>query len=503
MTIEQKISVIIEDCCAADPSLHGREAELRPIVRALLEAQPDTKFDKDFAARLRKQVLAKAKATPSGASTFFDRLRNLNRNDVFVLGGAALGLVLAVTVASTALVGDKGGGKVALTHVAPSESFRPRPSSGVIALNGGAFGDLHGVASQAQDTGRGSNAGITSAAALTPDAAMAPGMEKMLVRPPQNNYRFVYKGDIAVPGDQVTIYRRVKGFRGGSVAGVTPMVQGIVDLSRLEDPKFQNFSLIDDRDYGYNVYADALEGVVAFSAYWQRWPHPESQCRDEACFLRYRLKPEQLPTDAAAIDIADKFLADYGVSRDGFGAPEVHNEWKAQMAAGEAPDSAYVPETLSVVYPVKIDALTVDEGNGGAGGMTVSVNVRHMRVDGAWGITSNAYESSSYAAESDASRLRSFLEKGGVWGVWQDPEAKTVDIAVGDPTTVLVRVWKYLDDGTGDELFVPALRFPIIDPPSDGAMAGRTAVLVPLAKDAISDSLVGQPMPLTEPVMIK
>jgi len=507
MTTEQKISIIIEDCCAADPSLHGREAELRPIVRALLEAQPDTKFDKNFAARLRKQVLAKAKSTPSGAKTFFDRLKNLNRNDVFVLGGAALGLVLAVTLATTAAIGNKGVKRVELAHVTPQPSMPAGTSAGITSLSDGAFGDLRGASPQQLDAGRGGTMGLASNAVPAPSdpaSAIAPDKLTIMPAPTPVNYRFVYSGEIALPGEKVQVYRRVKGFSGGSPASLFPMVQNVVDLTRLQDPKIQNFSLIDDREFGYNVYVEALEGAVSFSQYWPKWPHPENTCRDEACFEQYRLKPGDMPANDAIVGAAEAFLSDYGIARDAFGAPEVRDDWRQQLAAADgAVDRIYVPENVSVVYPTKIGGMTVDEGNGVSTGMSVTVNVRHMRADGAWGITSNAYESSAYPAETDMDRLRTFIEKGGVWGFWQNPEAETVDVVLGEPATVLVRIWKTRDDGMGEELFVPALRFPIVKPPTDGSLWGRTAVLVPLAKDMLEEGPVGRPMPLMAPDMVR
>src|SRR5512135_3708209 len=154
MTTEQKIAAIIEDCCAIDPAFHGREAELRPLIARLLESQPDTKFDDAFAKRLRDAVLAQAAShAPAPKPTLWDRLRHLKRDDVFVLGGAALGLVLAATLTVSSLSGGAPKGSVQLASVPRSDSFAaPAPEKAgvtVTPLAAGAFGSVAGSGASA------------------------------------------------------------------------------------------------------------------------------------------------------------------------------------------------------------------------------------------------------------------------------------------------------------------------------------------------------------------
>jgi hypothetical protein len=301
------------------------------------------------------------------------------------------------------------------------------------------------------------------------------------------NYRYVYKGDIKAPDKNIDVYRRVKGFAGGMapLAALGKSAIGTVDLTRLDSASLQNFTLTENREFGYMVTVDANEGIVSFGQDWRKWPHPESQCQDDACFQRNRLTAEQMPSDEASIGVADRFLQDYGISRETYGAPEVRGEWRAEYAAATDKASVFLPDSVIVVYPLVIDGKVVDDADGVPTGLMISVNVRHMRVDGMWGLNAGAYERSSYAAETDVKRLRAFVEQGGIWGAWNgDPSAKTVDVELGDPEVVLALTWKSREDGTNDDLYETALRFPVLKPPPDQAWF-RRAVVVPLVKEAL------------------
>lgn len=513
MTTEQKIAAIIEDCCAIDPAFHGREAELRPLIKRLLESQPDTKFDDAFAKRLRDAVLAQAAShAPAAKPSFWERLRHLKRDDVFVLGGAALGLVLAVVLTVSSLSIGAPKGSIQLAAVPRSDSFAapaPAPVTGITVtpLASGAFGSVagSGVSAGGAQTatgpgfGRGGGGGGIAAAPVAQPSAAGGKVAVMPIDYQPINYRFVYKGELSAPDASVDVYRRVKGFAGGSVplAALGKISAGTVDLTGLETAALQNFTLTENREFGYMVMVDANEGTVSFGQNWLKWPHPENSCTDDKCMQQYRLTPEQMPGDAAAIAVADDFLRQYGIAKDSYGTPEVRSDWRVMYAAATDKTSVYLPDSVAVVYPLKLDGKPVQADDGAAYGMTVSVNVRHMRVDGMWGLSSGAYERSSYPSETDTKRLMAFVEQGGIWGGWNaDPAAKTVDVQLGDPEIVLTLSWKPREDGMSDELYVPALRFPVLNPPADQPWF-RKAVLVPLVKETLDAAV--QPGAVPEP----
>lgn len=514
MSNDAHIESIIKDCVAADPALAGREGELRPIVKALLEAKPDTRFDADFAKRLREQVMAEASTarTDAHAESLYDKL--MKRNPFFILipGGAALGVLLAV-VLSYQSVGTPRTSQVA------TESSPFVPASGVtVAMVGdGAFGAIgmsgESISARPQSggggpLGLGGGGGMPTASAPAPAADMAVREDaaKMMIAPDYVTYRYVFAGDLPALESSMPVYRRVKGFGGGSdaLSALRPLAGGLIDLGPLQSAKVQSFSVMEDREFGYAVYVDAVEGAISLSQNWLKWPHPENLCREESCWKQYQMNASQLPSDEAIIAIADRFLADYAVSRDAYGTPEVRREWQPQIAAGADASSVIVPDSIAVVYPLMIDGERVEDESGNVQGLTVNVNVRHSRVDGLWGLNSNAYEASQYAVETDAKRILSFVERGGLWG-WYDPNAKAVDVQLGAPEVTLTRSWTTRPDGTGEEILVPALRFPVLNPPADQQWF-RKAVVIPITKQTLD--AVQQPgevgiMPVPQPLMVK
>ena len=74
-----------------------------------------------------------------------------------------------------------------------------------------------------------------------------------------------------------------------------------------------------------------------------------------------------------------------------------------------------------------------------------------------------------------------------------------MDIELGNPEVVLTSYWKDNGDGTGGQmLYVPALRFAVLNPPKDQPWF-RKAVTVPLAKDLLDQAEAnnnGYPTPI-------
>lgn len=506
MSIDAQIESIIKDCVAAEPALAGREAELRAIVKALLDAKPDTRFDAAFAARLREQVLAAAASGSREAapSSFFETL--MKRNPFFVLipGGAALGVLLAV-VLSYQSVGTPRTSQVATE----SPAFTSAGGVSIAMVGEGAFGALSATPAtdgRTQAGGGGLTLGLGGGGTTPSATPVATDAAKMIAPGEYVSYRYVYKGDLPQLEPTMPAYRRIKGFSvdGGAMGALRPLAGGLFDLAQLQSAKVQSFSAIEDREFGYIAYVDTVEGMVSLSQNWTKWPHPENLCRDEACWKQYQLTPAQLPADETILGIASRFLSEYGISLDAYGAPEVRHEWRGQIAAGVDQSTLVVPDSIPVVYPLAIGGSRVDDEGGTAQGLVVSVNVRHSRVDGVWGLTSNAYEASQYAIETDAKRLSTFIERGGLYG-WFDPAAKTVEVELGTPETVLTRTWATRADGMGEEILVPALRFPVLNPPADQPWF-RKAVVIPLTKQTL-DAVQPQDgvgiMPVPTPLMVK
>lgn len=459
------IEHFLQDCYAIDPSLKEHEPELRRAIEKLIAAKPDARPDADFVARLRNEVVTNAgrmSASPMNDLRTFFSMRWV------APVGALTAVVLLILVTSP-------GGKTPIGDVAPGDGA----SSTVAAREGfGPLATAQGVnpaALSARGFGGGGGVGLPMAMSEDADA-------KMMIAPVDYvQYRFVYDGEFPELPADVTVLRRIKGFSGIQI----PNISGgdVMDLSALSNTRLQSLAIVEDREFGLMAYIDALEGTINLSQNWQKWPHPEQQCVDEACWAQYRMSPEDVPSDEAVIEVADRFMDEYGISREGLGTPEVRNEWCVMYAASIVKEGFTAPDTLSVVYPFVMEGTAAVDESGTSAGIQVNVNLRHMRVDGAWNMSTLSFDRSTYTGETDAERIMKFVNQGGLYA-WYDPNVKIVDVQLGAPELVYLRSWKAREDGTSDDLFVPALRFMVLDKPADQPWF-RNAVVIPLAKDLL------------------
>ena len=157
-------------------------------------------------------------------------------------------------------------------------------------------------------------------------------------------------------------------------------------------------------------------------------------------------------------------------------------------------ETAYLPESISVIYPMKIDGKSVADSGGNKYGLRVNANLRYKQVDGLWGLTSQNYESSDYETETNVDRILKIAAKGGMNQVGNPDAANVPEIELGTPETGLAIYYQY-NNGANTELYVPALIFPVTKIPENTYFYG-SRVIVPLTKELLSQYEDGnQPIP--------
>lgn len=511
----EKIRAVLDDLYALDPSLRDQGSELEQAVATLLAARPDTEINKQFVNTLRKKLILME--TPSASpQTFMEKL-----SLKFLLPTAAVATVavaLAVVVTQPGLLPSSGPLKPSTAVQNPLFASGVRVTAteanafGLLASTangmGGDLGSAEAVSMRTQSGGGGSSA--MSPVPMAPPAtandadakvrgeAYAVSEPSSLIAPDYTyeRIRYTYDGPELQLDSTGSVYRRVKralssADLGGALSGLN---LGILDLSRFGNAALQQFTLVQPGEYGYQIYVDLNEGNVSINQNYQSWPHPEALCRDEACFARTRLSQEDVKDDAALIAVTDAFLADHGISKDGFGAPMVDRRWnmvQPYMKAAADTRMMYVPEAVSVMYPIQLDGKTSYDQSGFPYGLSVSVDIRSQRVSGVWNLVPQEYQSSSYDLVSDAKQILDVVSRGDVYAppFGQDPNERVRDLKLGEPTRILMQSWHQREDGMGEELLVPALRFPVI-PDADGYTGYRDAVVVPLVKDLLTPPVI-------------
>lgn len=494
----EQIKSILSDLYAIDPKFRDQEQELVKAITVLLESKPNVAVDRAFVDQLRTTLLKHMKQSSQPESRVWPTLKNLfYMNKLLYAGiGAALALVLVAVSTPFALKTQQGQESLSQANQFVGETkFAAK-----------AFGSLSQSASSAgarSQSGGGGNPAISSIAPMGLGAGASSGMpladgaegsfeapaqasSKMIMPPYMSNYSFSYTGDsVELTESEQDVLKRQKGGNAAGVVGniLSGLNLGIVDLKALTGARVQNFTLMQDTDYGYSIYVDLMEGLVFISQNWQKWP--QGKCRDEACFAQYRVKPDQMPSNEELIGSANAFLTKMGISRTGYGAPEVDASWRLGYETMQD-KSQFFLEQVSIRYPLMIDGKKVFEQYGEPFGMMVSIQLVDKRVTGVSNIMTQNYARSSYPTETSFDRVKKIAERGGMNPPYRYMEAGSVEkqLNLGTAEQVYMRYWQYKENESS-ELLVPALRFPIVNAVEAGYYGQN--ILVPLASEILDE----------------
>ncbi|MCL5666294.1 MAG: hypothetical protein M1383_00770 [Patescibacteria group bacterium] len=478
--LEKKIQQILLDLYKIDPNFKQHEAKIAIIIKEVLLAKPDTKFDEKFAEDLRRRLMAKADLLKEKQNkTLFGSLKFAKRLN-YALGAVA---VLTLIIAGGLLSQDRKN-KQAISNKT-LEIFSGKTS--VTKAPSHAFGDLALSSPQgSQPTGMGgAGAGIGAADANSaPKTALGLGGGGM---PMLINYQYVYKGgEFSLDQPEMDVYRRVRTAVSGTGAAslLKQMDFGIIDMNTFSNLSLQNLNFAEDKDYGYMFYVSLEEGTISISENWKKWPSPENTCKDSACFEQNRVKFSDVPEDAALIAMANQFLKDHNISTASYGEPLVENSWKEEYLKATDKTNSYIPNFLTVIYPQIINGNEVYDEGGNPAGLTVSVDLYAKKASGVSELYAQNYESSAYEVETDAGQLTKLAEQGGRNGNFSNPGAgRTVQVELGTPHLGYVKSYQPQEQGgPAGQMLIPALIFPITKVSQDTPFYQKNVVVF-LPKD--------------------
>ncbi|TAN33614.1 hypothetical protein EPN28_02280 [Patescibacteria group bacterium] len=515
------IQKILNDLYAMEPELRSREQEVIKIINELLASRPDTKFDEKFRLALRERLLTRANELEAGAR--LARARPARRFQplswLFIGAGAAASVLLVFSFVknnirpglfdlknaqtSVTKLADNAFGNLLLEEKAAAgatagpDAAAPAPAQKQekreIALGSPA------PSAPVAAYGRGS-AGVATGIA-EPGKTIAPDY------PVYDVYKYAYKGEPIMEilkqvqddnGGQddsgtMQVLKRIKG-GDASFGQLSSLLSGArlgIDWNKFSGIKVQNISFSENRDRGYSVYVDLNESSVSINQNWSNWTRSSDMVVSPEYYKPLRVS--DLPGDDKIIAAADKFLRDYGIPTDSYGPPEIQKDWLIGYGVAAVKDSGtaeyYAPDSLTVIYPLKVEGKNIYEESGYKSGLSVAVNAHGLTVQNVYNLTSQQYESSGYAAEKDASRLQKLAEAGGwrqeFYAAEQGPNARVVKIELGTPSVELVKIWTYKDNAS-QELLVPSLIFPITKKPTNAYFYQKN-IIVPLIKDILTN----------------
>ena len=458
--MKEDIKNILEDLYTVDDSLRKYESQLIDLIDKLLKSKPNIKFDKNFQIKLRQELLEKFSENNNKQTNF-----NIMNKLLYVFG--SLALILLILIPS-------------LSKNERVKTAQVDFSLQVQRLDKQAFGPL-----LAQNTGNqevvvgagfgGGGGGMNTTASVD-----------MKIAPQPMVFKYVYKGDdFSIDSDQMPVLKKIKGL--DSQKDVAKVLQNLnfdnINLNSLDNLRIRNFTIYEDKNFGYSVNVDLYEGMISINENWEKWPMSMGYSLEA-------IKMEDVPSDEQLINMANKFLQEHNISVDKYGAPQVDNSWKENYLRFVNKADFVIPDMATVIYPLLIDGKSAYEEWGTVQGLRVAINLRYKRVSSMWNLSSQKYQSSLYDMETDVSRILELASRGGNYYYPEQSGVKVVEIELDTPYLAYMQTWQY-SNNVSNELLVPALVFPIVELPSEAEYFYKQNVVIPLAKD-ILDQRMGE-----------
>lgn len=496
---KDELKEVLENLYNWNPKLKNQEDKLIKLINLMIEAKPDTKFDSVFAESLKKDLLSHRILIDEEKNSLpfnwnvINNLKNMNKKLYVFSGALAMVGVLVLVFVFNSLPSEN---KLSLVAQPKNNDLETQ----FVEATPNAFGSLALLSSTGTNNLTPKSSGATEMMAVDSRMAVsatAPVMglggdavsSKMIM--PMNSYEYVYKGEsLELSEESANVYRRLKG-NGSLSSNLDSLINtksfGPIDLNSFSNLKTSNISLSEDKPLGLNINIDFNEETIYIGENWLKWQNDRNNCGDnQACWDSYRLKIDQVPADEELIAKTNKFLEEKGINLENYDAPVVDNQWRLSYEASSDKANYYIPEYASVVYPLKIEDKVVYDQSGNLEGLRVSVNLLHNAVSGVSNLTSYRFETSAYSLETDSAKIISLAEKGGYGSgfyYFNEAQNKTV-LELGTPTKSLIRFWRYTNN-SNEELFIPALIFPVINTPAD--YYGSRYITVPLAQEMVAE----------------
>ncbi|PIR68446.1 hypothetical protein COU49_01110 [Candidatus Nomurabacteria bacterium CG10_big_fil_rev_8_21_14_0_10_35_16] len=488
--MENKTKQILEDLYMIDKKFKDQEDDLIKIINKLIETKPEIKVDEKFINELRRQLLTRARLVYPETSVFWASITNLNKLSYIAGGLAVLILIILpltfnlISPASISFeyevtsVEDGAFGVLTSSEENSSEFTYSVGSGSVLAdnLTQEAVSEISRAVSSA------SGVGATSALMPTP-------LYEPEYRPTYINYDFVYEGEeFSLEESKLPVYKRKIEFSvSGTLARELSKIVNILDFSKLQNVVITELTAVENKDFGYIVRMNLEDNTFNIQKNWQRWPNdyikPLAPCYGDVCIMEQaQVDPKDLPSESETITIANQFINKYSIDLSAYDEPELSENPEMELLR-------YIPQYVSVVYPLKIENKLVYDSIGNKTGLTMMIDVKEKKISSLSNGISALFESSNYETEQDTKTIIEIAKKGGQTYFYQHPNpTKTYVIKLGTPELILTEYWKYdSNNQTSEKLFIPAYKFPVTGMPEeiDYYSNSNRNIIVPVIKDLL------------------
>jgi hypothetical protein len=500
----KNIENIIQEIFELDPKLRTHEVEVRRVIEILLQNMPEPVINEVFIAELRAKLqsssISVSQSENSRGGNFFSGLFSKPSRVSYALAGVAGMAVLLLLVVPFVKMSPISNLRNVATNLQRPSIVALAPSAfGKLAMNGGTqTQSASGVESDRAEAPLGSPAAISARPQSGGGGSATDSAMRIWPNFPPVALKFAGE-PIEFQENAMAVYRRLidRNVASQFASAFTKLPNGLIDLAGQGNLQLLNVQLVSPGSEGMSYNFDLREGRLYINQYFEGLVMPDRQASED----------DILPENEL-VDIANSFLRDSGIDMNSYGQGVVDQQWRGpylmEKANGNAA-TAYVPSIMNVTYPLIVDGNKIYDMSGNPSGISVQVNIFSRRVVGAGNISVLNFEKSDYTIETDFSRIVAMAEKGGMYGFWY-PSENIKELELGTPEIIYTLYYQY-DEATGQnkELYVPALKFPIINAPKD-SYYGPQNIVVPIVKDILdaqqkilNDVMPIEPGPATKP----
>lgn len=515
MKSEKKIKKVLSDLYKIDSKFKKHEKKILKIIKELLLLQPKITLNDKFVEDLRDTLKIEEEKVAKNKKNTRKRASKKKSKDYFLSFNFFLDLsrvflivsVFLLLFISFSFVGIQNKRVDILKNYNQSNYLEVLDDAKIVKRGKNNFGSLYSQSVAHQSM---SSEFISDSPDFNEfDGAMMPGDahdfeadvianegktedgfmgDDAYTAPAPVKYNYIYTGgDFDLFEPEVDVFKRADSSLPKDLANIFTDKNFIsIDISRFNNIGVSNFSLMEDKDFGYNISFNLEDGNFSIYKNWKRWPRIENSCSDQGydqCIEGYNLSFEEVLSNQEILRISNNFLREYKVDLSDYGPGEVENEWIREYYLSPDKDSHHIPSIVRVVYPLVIEEKTVYEEYGQKAGLSVEVDLREKKVAGLYGVFYQRYESSVYEAETSKDKIMQAVYRGdeGYYGYPEETfndEYEVVDIELGAPSLALVKIWDYDESFmVGRELYIPAYVFPVISQSKDPYFYKKNVVI--------------------------
>lgn len=485
--MNKEIKKILKDLYKLDKNLKNYEADLIEIIQKLIASHPQANFNNEFKEKLKAEIMARIEEIKSIQPQEKPVFSLMNKFSYGVIGGLVV-IILAVPI----IYLNKNNPTDISNTSDVIESLGFNSDISLKQLAGNAFGKIVSSQDQATSGGIATRSQSGGGSGLPNVGFGGGGGMGMMIAPEPYHYKFSYVGDdFTIDESEMDVFKRSTSdnIQTKLAKTIKGMNLGFIDISSLSNAKVRNFNIVEDKEGGYSVAVGLNEETASINIeYGQPMVTTDSV-----------LEKNNIPSDNEIIKKSDDLLKRFGLNLKNYGQPVVDHSWEIYYKQNPSEDSSrYIPDIIQVSYPIMINNMQVYDEGGNTSGPQVSVNIRYNQANGAWGISSNNYQSSKYTIEQDVKKIIQTALGGGYRRYYNSQSnGEVVNIELETPKFSLVAINNFKGE-TYEQLFVPALVFPVSDSVNRTKFYQKN-IVVPLVKDLL-DQDINDRLPIPLPV---